>query len=111
MIAKPRLAKFAGDLGYMPIPADLAVEVVSPNDLMNAISRKVRQYLDNGFLQVWVVEPSSRTCAIYTPDAPGKILRESDTIEIGPLLPGFRCKVADFFVGIPPDTESGPNED
>lgn len=83
--------------GFMPIPADLAVEVLSPNDLASAVSRKVRQYLDNGFVEVWVVDPVGRTCAVYTADAPGRILRETDTIELSSLLPSFKCRVGEFF--------------
>lgn len=111
VVRKERMADAVGDVGFMPIPPDLAVEVVPPNDLMSAISKKVRQYLDNGFPLIWVVDPIGRTCAIYTPDAPGRILRESDTIEVGPLLPSFKCKVADFFVGIPVDMTDAPDDD
>ncbi len=35
--------------GYMPIPADLAVEVLSPNDRIKNIDEKVEEYLDAGF--------------------------------------------------------------
>ena len=49
MIRQERLVGVASNPGYMPIPADLIVEVVSPNDLFYDVSEKVRLYLDNRF--------------------------------------------------------------
>jgi Uma2 family endonuclease len=97
VIRTDRLAGVPTDVGLMPVPADLVVEVLSPNDLAYRVSQKVRLYLDNGFRTVWVVDPSVRTVAVFTADAPGRVLRETDEIDAGDLLPGFRCKVADFF--------------
>jgi Uma2 family endonuclease len=97
VIGKARLASVPQDARTMPIPADLVVEVLSPTDLAARVSRKVRLYLDNGFRMVWVVDPEVKMVAIHTPDAPGRILREGDEIDLGELLPAFRCRVAEFF--------------
>lgn len=106
VIRRSRLAGVAADAGTTPIPADLAVEVLSPHDLASRVSRKVKLYLDNGFRVVWVVDPEVRTVAVYTADAPGRVLREGDEIDAGDLLPGFRLRVGDFFA--PPASPTAP---
>ncbi len=48
------------DEGYCTIPPDLAVEVVSPNDLVAELDEKVEEYLRAGVKLVWVVHPDAR---------------------------------------------------
>src|SRR5206468_5713680 len=48
-----------------PIPPDLAVEVVSPNDLYEKVYAKVVEYLAAGVQQVWLVSPEHHTVTIY----------------------------------------------
>lgn len=102
-----RLKDVPRDVGYMPIPADLAVEVLSPNDKAYEVADKVADYLANGFPVVWVLDPHVRTAAVYTPDAPGRVLREADEIDGGHALPGFRCRVGDLFAGRAPVPAGG----
>ena len=79
------------------VPPRLAVEVLSPNDTARYITEKISDYLDNGIELVWVVEPESKTVTIYSKNGV-KSLSESDTITGGDVLPGLRCKIAEFFV-------------
>ena len=85
------------DPGYMPIPPDLAVEVISKNDLAYEIDDKVDEYRAAGFPVVWVVDPKARTVMVHP--NPGKpfVLSDDDTIDAPNALPGFSCKVADLF--------------
>lgn len=96
LIRKTRLEGFA-DPGYMPIPADLAVEVLSPNDEAYDINRKVEAYLAGGFGLVWVVDPETKIVFIHRPDGSVAKLQETDEITGETALPSFRCKVAEFF--------------
>jgi Uma2 family endonuclease len=97
VVRADRLAKVDSQEGFVPIPADLAVEVVSPNDLATDVAEKVQEYLANGFGLVWVVYPDSRTVVVYRPDGSANLLRAGDEITAGAALPGFRCKVGEFF--------------
>lgn len=84
--------------GYCRIAPDLAVEVVSPNDLHEELMRKLDDYLDAGVPLVWVVEPDLRCVTVY--EAPGQTsrrLREADELTGGAVLPGFQCRVGDLF--------------
>ncbi len=87
--------------GFITIAPDLAVEVLSPNDLASEVGAKVSLYLRAGVKTVWVVDPLARTVHVHRKVGQGTILHEQDEIEAAPALPGFRCKVADFFIMLP----------
>jgi Uma2 family endonuclease len=96
VIRRDRLATVPGDVGYMPIPADLAVEVLSPNDLIRAVNDKVEEYLDAGFGLVWVVDPVKKYVMVHRPDGTVTKLHENDEITGEAALPGFRCRVVEL---------------
>jgi Uma2 family endonuclease len=103
-IRRERLASLEPDPGLMPIPADLVVEVLSPGDFAYDVSLKVEEYLANGFKLIWVVHPNTRTVVIHRADGSVAKLHEQDDITGESLLPGFACKVFEFFaapVGTP----------
>src|SRR5262249_30249621 len=66
--------------GYIPIPPDLAVEVVSPGDHYSRVQNKVRHYLERGVALVWIVDPEDRSVTVYRTQQQGKILGENDTL-------------------------------
>ncbi len=51
--------------GVLQIPPDLAIEIISPNDLHEKVSNKVLEYLEAGVKQVWLVSPEIRTVTIF----------------------------------------------
>ena len=88
-----RLAAVDPNPGYMPIPADLIVEVVSPTDLFWDVSEKVALYLATGFGQVWVVDPAARTVTVYRQNERPIVFRPQDEITAAPALAAFHCRV------------------
>ncbi len=76
----------------------LIVEVLSPNDGAQYINDKIMDFLRSGVEVVWVIDPDSKRVAIYSKNEGVKSLTEKDSITGGAVLPGCRCKVADFFV-------------
>lgn len=86
-----------GSPGTMPIPADLVVEVLSPNDLQYDVDRKIELYLSAGFPLIWIVNPEVKTVSIYRIDGTTSRLHETDTITGESVLPGFRRTVGEFF--------------
>ena len=96
LIRKSRL-KGLGNPGMMPIPADLVVEVLSPNDHVYEVNQKVEQYLASGFKLVWVVDPVLKIVFVHREDGTMTKLREHDEIIGEAALPSFRRKVAELF--------------
>ena len=90
---------------YFERAPDLAVEVVSPSNRQRELRAKIRELLAAGSRAVWVIDPSSRTVTVHRPDpAPGpvpgrrpEILTETDTVDGGPAVPGFRLPVREIF--------------
>jgi Uma2 family endonuclease len=82
--------------GHCPIAPDLAVKVMSPNDIAYEIDDKVREFLDAGVSLVWVVNPEQRTIEVHRAGGPGTILRENDELSGEEVIPGFRRRVGDF---------------
>jgi Uma2 family endonuclease len=83
--------------GYIEVPPDLAIEVVSPNDHYSRVQQKVRHHLTHGVRLVWVVDPTDRSVTVYRSLQQAIILQEKETITGEDVLPGFSCLVADFF--------------
>jgi Uma2 family endonuclease len=84
--------------GHCRVAPDLAVEVVSPNDLHEDLMRKLEDYFAAGVPLVWVVEPDLRCVTVY--EAPGQTsrrLRETEDLTGGNVLPGFHCRVGELF--------------
>jgi len=77
---------------------DLAVEVLSPADVRREVDEKIDEYLRHGVREVWFVEPSARRVTVYRPAAPPHVLNETETLEGGDVLPGFRCSLSRLFL-------------
>lgn len=84
--------------GFILIPPDLAVEVVSPKDLAYEIGGKIEEYLSAGVPLIWVVNPEQRTVHVYRADGSVSLLHERDEMSGEHILPGFRCHVSELFL-------------
>ena len=96
-ISSVRLKGDQIDSGYLTIPPDLAIEVVSPNDFAYEVEQKVEQYLEAGIRMVWVVFPNTKTINIFHSDRSVQKLSEADTITAGDVIPGFSAPVRAIF--------------
>jgi Uma2 family endonuclease len=87
--------------GHCPVAPDLAVEVISPGDLAYEVEEKVAEYLAAGVPLVWVVHPPTRTVRVHRPRSSprGSVadLSEADQITGEEVLPGFTCRIDEFF--------------
>jgi len=96
-IALSRLAGQSLPTGFVRIAPDLAVEVISPNDLDVETDQKVDDYLRAGVKLVWVINPQSRTVLVYRADGSIVGLRDHDQLSGEDVVPGFKCPVSDLF--------------
>ncbi len=97
-VSLKRLPEGPPATGYLSVAPDLVVEVISPHDLYYDVERKTLEYLRAGVRMVWVVTPSTRTVMVHRSDVSSPT-HLTDTAELtgDPVLPGFRCRVADLF--------------
>lgn len=97
-----RAGRLPGDVapkGWVQVPPDVAVEVISPTDVASEVSQKVLDYLQVGVPLVWVLDPTLREVRVYRLDGPREILSGDDEIYDQSVLPGFSCRVSDIFGG------------
>jgi Uma2 family endonuclease len=85
------------EVGDWQVVPDLAVEVVSPNDLLQDVWLKMQEYFRVGVRQVWIVIPAAKQVCVYTSPTDVRILCASDELDGGTLLPGFRLPVGTLF--------------
>lgn len=83
--------------GVWQIPPDLAVEIISPNDLHEKVSNKVLEYLEAGVKQVWIVSPEIRSVTIFRSMEQVQVFSGDKILESPDLLPGFQCPLKEIF--------------
>jgi Uma2 family endonuclease len=78
---------------------DLMVEAVSPHDIAEEIIDKISEYFSAGTKLVWVVYPTQRLIYVYESPRQVRILCETDELDGGVVLPGFRIRLGALFPG------------
>lgn len=96
-VSSDRVPEDGEPIGIWEIAPDLAIEVVSPNDVWGKVDRKVEDYFRAGVREVWLVSPENKKIVIYHSPTHTTILTENDELTSETLLPGFRCQVGELF--------------
>ena len=87
-----RLPELTGT--FVPIPPDLAVEVLSPTDRIADALSKASMYLQAGVPLVWLIDPRKRTATIFKQDESPTTIGEDGILEGEEILPGFTLPLA-----------------
>lgn len=83
--------------GDWEIVPDLAIEVISPNDVEENVQDKLLEYFEAGVRQVWHVRPLVENVTVYRSLRDVKIYSAVDILEAEDLLPGFRMPLDTLF--------------
>ncbi len=83
--------------GFLTIHPDLAVEVISSNDLAADLNEKIEDYLAAGIPLIWIIDPIACIVTIYRGDGTVTKLHENDELTGEDIIPGFHVKVAELF--------------
>ena len=75
----------------------LAIEVVSPTDLAEDLTQKVKQHLAAGAKAVWVFYPKTREVQVFRADGGSFVRREHERLEDADLFPGFSLDLKAVF--------------
>ena len=92
--------RFPGNVlpkGWVKIPPDVAIEVISPNDRAEELDEKLADYLRADVPLVWVIYPESRSVMVYRRDGSISRLLEENELSGEDVVPGFRCKLSEIF--------------
>jgi Uma2 family endonuclease len=83
----------------LDIAPNLVVEVLCPSNTAKEMRRKLREYFKAGVELVWYVDPSSHTVEVFTAAQKRVVLKESQTLTGGHVLPGFKVALKKLFGG------------
>jgi Uma2 family endonuclease len=75
----------------------LVIEVLSPNDRMTQLNRRIGQYLQRGVGLVWLVDAEVRSVTVYRRDRYPMVLDNSDELSGEEVLPDLRIRVSELF--------------
>lgn len=85
-----------GDNAWKVVP-NLAVEVVSPTNTADEIVTKIHDYFQASVELVWVIYPDPGAVYVYESPDRARILKRTDTLDGGQVLPGFQLALAELF--------------
>lgn len=74
---------------FIPLCPDFVIELRSGTDSLQALQDKLQEYLQNGALLGWLIDPPYRRVYVYRPGVPVKCLEKVNAISGDPELPGF----------------------
>ena len=83
-----------------PVPRlapNLAVEVLSRSNTPGEMAAKRQDYFTAGVEVVWEIDPRARTVVVYTSATASTTLTAADTLDGGPVLPGFTLPLQQLF--------------
>jgi Uma2 family endonuclease len=75
----------------------LAVEVLLPHDRAGRMMKRASQFVRKGIMLVWLFDSEERDVTVYRAGREPYVLSVDDPISGEDALPGFCCRVADFF--------------
>lgn len=97
-----------GKLPKTPVPdliPDFVIEVISVGNTRSEMVRKRREYFQAGVQLVWMIDPQSRSVAIYSDVESVRVASEFELIDGGIVLPGWTIDLAKLFANL--DRNSG----
>lgn len=68
---------------------DFVVELRSSSDSLKSLQAKMREYIDNGALLGWLIDPQQRRVEIYRPGLDMEVLENPAQLSGEGVLPGF----------------------
>ena len=77
-------------------PPDVAIEIVSPEQSVNALVRRCLWYVANGVGVALLVDPSDESVLSFRPGQAPQPLAGADPIDLNEVLPGFALTVREL---------------
>lgn len=91
---------------FLPLCPDFVIELRSETDRLKDLQEKMGEYIANGALLGWLIDPQTRQVHVYrpgaTPDALPlvEVLDNPPAVSGGPVLPGFLLTLADVWEAV-----------
>lgn len=82
---------------FPPLCPDFVIELRSESDSLQAFQAKMHEYIENGTLLGWLIDPKSQRVEIYRPGQPVEVLQNPLTLSGEAVLPGFVLDLQPIF--------------
>ncbi len=79
-----------------PIPPELVIEIISPDQSFSDLSQKSEAYLKAGVDRVWLIDTQVKKITVFYPDSPPKTKQDNDSLE-DDLLSGLKLNSQQIF--------------
>jgi Uma2 family endonuclease len=99
-VSKERADKIGGVRGFVPLAPDLAIEIISPNDLYTEVQEKVESWLRYGTRMVVALNPCHRTVAVRRSPTEVRHLTIDAVLDGEDVVPGWRIPVRELFASV-----------
>jgi Uma2 family endonuclease len=83
--------------GFLPLCPEFLIELLSPSDSWKQGQSKMEEYMDNGCLLGWLIDPKHKRVAIYRQGQPVEILDNPKTLLGEEVLPNFVLDISSIF--------------
>ncbi len=81
-----------------PVPCDLAIEIISPGQILKEFEEKAADYFAAGVLRVWVIDPDKMSIRVFFPDPDNEVkFYIGDMVIVDTLLPGLELTPQSIF--------------
>jgi Uma2 family endonuclease len=84
----------AQQAGFAPLCPDFVIELRSATDRLRNVQLKLEEYIANGALLGWLIDPQTRTVNVYRLGRPVETLDRPTEIRGDPELPGLMVDLA-----------------
>ncbi|MBW4645434.1 MAG: Uma2 family endonuclease [Goleter apudmare HA4340-LM2] len=81
---------------FLPIAPDFVAELSSATDSLEKLQQKMQEYIDNGVLLGWLLDPQNQRVEIYRPDAEVEVLQSPNSLSGEDVLRGFVLDLAEI---------------
>lgn len=98
-ISNERLSSMGDEDGPCPVPPELAIEVISPDQSFGGMAEKATDYLSSGISRVWIVDPKAKTITVFMPEQLPITYRENRILS-DELFPELELTAQDVFESI-----------
>ncbi|MDJ0736365.1 MAG: Uma2 family endonuclease [Nostocaceae cyanobacterium] len=95
-ISYQRLPKSWNKNEACPVPPELVIEIISPDQTMKEFAEKAKDYFAAGVSRVWIVDPEWMNIRVFLSADSSQVYRDNMPI-VDELLPGLELTVRQIF--------------
>ncbi len=81
---------------FIPLCPDFVIELRSNSDNLSDVQKKMQEYLANGLVLGWLIDPQNKQVEVYQSDCPVEIISNPISLSDDDILSGFTLELKDI---------------